>query len=140
MNLIDSAAPLSEADLEAFAARFNHKVPAALLGFHRRCNGGYLREEGEETDPSEVDYMTPISHGDDTIEDGYATLSKGFPHLAGYLPFADDAYGNTFLVSMQDHDHGRVVLHLLDGDELLDIDDSFEAFIAGIESRLDGAR
>lgn len=135
MKLIDSSTPLSAEELARFAVSFDDKLPEAFLRFYRQHNGGYLREEGEDPDPSGIELFFPVAHGTNPIGALHLTFSEGFAHLVEFVPFAADRYGNCYLLSLRDEDHGRVYLHLLDGDELIDIADSFAELIDDLQQR-----
>jgi len=135
VKLIDTSPLVDEAVIQRFNARFGGKVPPAMLAFYRTANGGYLREEAEDTDPTGISRLVPLGDDRMCIEALHQTYIQGFPHLVGYIPFADDSFGNCYLLSLRDDDYGRIYLHLLDEEELMLIEESFEELVEGIESR-----
>lgn len=139
MKLIDSSTPLSDGELARFAALFDDKLPEAFLRFYQQHNGGYLREEDEEPDPSGIDSFIPATHGDNPIEALHQTFAEGFAHLVEFVPFAADRYGNCYLLSLRDQDYGHAYLHLLDGDELVHIAGSFAELIDDLQQRAGAA-
>lgn len=139
IRLIGMSPRVDEATLQRFNALFDGRVPPAMLAFYRSANGGYLREEGEDADPTGVAFLIPLGDDPMCIEGLYQGYIQGFPHLARYIPFADDSFGNCYLLSLRDEDYGSIYLHLLDEEELMLIEDSFEELMRGLEMRQDAA-
>lgn len=135
LKLIDSSPQVDDPTLARFNAYFGNKLPPAMLAFYRSANGGYLRGEDEDTDPTGVASLIAVGDGRTCIENLHRDYIQGFPHLAEYVPFAEDNFGNCYVLSLRDEDYGHIYLHLLEDDELMLIEDSFEELMEGIEQR-----
>ncbi|QEI06755.1 SMI1/KNR4 family protein [Pigmentiphaga aceris] len=137
-SLVDCEAALTDADIHAFRSRFGSAVPDALIAHYRQFNGGSPAEEDVEAGRwgLPVHGFNAIKHGVLCIEQLAQDMDSIVPDdeqygtwAAGeFLPFAFDAGGNSFFISLRDQDAGTVYLYAPGGEDIFYISASFQEF------------
>ncbi|MDT4329063.1 SMI1/KNR4 family protein [Methylomonas sp. MED-D] len=110
-EIIESAVPLSESDIERIEERIGIKLPSELKMFLLKSNGGKPKPdtvcfEGEYFDSVAFFYGEEFrSYVSDLIlsTENYRDLIPGH-----YLPFGESPGGNVYCLSLKDEDYGAV--------------------------------
>lgn len=122
---------LTEEDLDQVELELGYRLPASVRAHYLRFNGGYLPEEQMERQRMAFGGFNPIRYGTLPAEQLYRDLLESFPELAGWFPFAYDQGGNCFLIDLNEkRSPGSIRVWLMDGEELAEVTDSFDGFVA----------
>ncbi|WP_172249570.1 SMI1/KNR4 family protein [Saccharibacillus deserti] len=126
----DCEPPIGEPDFAELERRFGFEFPAAFKAHYLQFNGGYLPEAQMERQRIAFGGFEPIRYGELPAERLYMDLLESFPQLPGLFPFAYDQGGSCFLIGLQPgmYRH-RIYIFLMDGEELVPVEDSFERFM-----------
>ena len=129
----ETASPLSELDIRRVERRLGVNLPQDLKEHYLLHNGGRPRpkffvKDGEAYD---VENFLPMNTDDEdalTFEEAYVMLVDQTPEFPrGYIPFADDSGGDTFMYSVRPESYGHIAFnqHEYHGD-----DDRYIVFLA----------
>lgn len=109
---IGTEAPAAPADLAAIEAKYGFLLPEDFKKHVLRFNGGWPKRttfiqvaEGDRIQRS-VSEFNPIKHGENTLEESLRLL-RGDLH-DDLVPFADEAGGDVFCLSVGPEDYGSV--------------------------------
>lgn len=121
---------LTEKDLDQLEQKLDYRLPISLRAHYLRFNGGYLPDEQMERQRMAFGGFNPIRYGTLPAEQLYRDLLESFPQLEGWFPFAYDQGGNSFLIDLDGkRSPGAIIVWLMDGEELLEVTDTFDEFI-----------
>ncbi len=129
MILEQSEHPLTPADLDELEKLYNWKFPESFRQLYLQYNGGYLPDEWMERNEIIFGGFDSIRYGELTAEQIYKNLIESFPQLIDLFPFAYDQGGHSFLLSLRAKDYGMIYVFLMDGEELVDVSDTFDEFL-----------
>ncbi len=129
MILEQSEHPLTPADLDELEKLYNWKFPESFRQLYLQYNGGYLPDKWMERNEIIFGGFDSIRYGELTAEQIYKDLIKSFPQLIDLFPFAYDQGGHSFLLSLRAKDYGMIYVFLMDGEELVDVSDTFDEFL-----------
>src|SRR6266702_8615003 len=128
----NTALPLSDLAIKRVESRLGVHLPEDLKEHYLRHNGGRPRpkffvKDGEAYD---VKKFLPMNTDDEgtTFEEVYVMLVDQTPEFPrGYIPFADDSAGDTFMYSVRPESFGNIAFnqHEYYGD-----DDRYVVFLA----------
>ena len=132
--LRDGQTPLEERDLRAIKTTFGRSLPSEFRALYLSCNGGYPignRVAGPHF-VFGINGFNPIRYGRLPIEILHRDYVEAFPETAGYLPFAYDDGGNSFMLRMNGEPYGEVCLWLADEHRWESVSPTFAEFVACI--------
>lgn len=145
---MEDTASLAEADLAAFEAKWDVKLPAQYRKFLRNYDGGYPDPTGFNFKSGKGGSALSCFFGvkqnvDLSLDDALRTFKDRIPQR--FFPVADDQGGNLICISLFGEDHGKIYFwnHELEADEtqgftpettnnLILVADSFDEFIEGL--------
>lgn len=133
MQLSDTERAISEEEFSKFESGFSRKLPASLKAHYLRNNGVFPDSNYVKGSKHvfSIDGFIPIKYGVLPIERLVRDMRA--PEPDGYfLPFANDAGGNIFYISLLDDDYERVYLLTADTAEKIYVCGSFDEFIAAL--------
>ena len=99
LDFIDSPSPLSDRDIVSLESRFGFPIPSELKAFLSNHNGG--RPQLCQCQVRAINQSIWVNQffsigGRYGIESIYDEIEDEVPH--GYIPFANDTYGNLFVI------------------------------------------
>jgi hypothetical protein len=138
LTVIEGEKLPSKMELDEFEVANNIRLPPSFKAFILHQNPVYVEEsfffvEGRE--PYDITFF-PFSEDSEywTIQRSFEDLFEGFFERK-YLPFGCDSGGLQYVVSVQEHDYGRIYFCRMD-EELQDaltlLAPSFEEFVNGL--------
>lgn len=131
--------PVRPADLDSLEARFGTPLPESFRRLYLTHDGGYPDPTRylDEVVPWGLDGFLPLAHGVVPIPRLADDMAEINDALDGLLPFASGT-GGVFLLSMRARDTGRLFVYLADGDELVDLEATFDDLIEMLSTRPGG--
>jgi hypothetical protein len=136
LNLDEAEAAIEINDFLKIESLANGKLPNSFKRLYLRANGGFpeaTEVEGEEYVFS-INGFNSIKFGGLTIEKLMQDFFDQDEKLKGYVPFAYDDGGNSFMLSLNQKDSGVVYLLLQENLQLERVCASFDVFLNSLLS------
>lgn len=134
MILSNTEQSITAEEFSEFEARFMNGLPPSFKSHYLVNNGGFPDTEfvKGENHIFSIDGFIPIKYGSLPIErllrEMPASLTK-----ESFVPFANDAGGNIFILLLSGGGYGAVHLITADTSEMIYVCKSFGDFVAGME-------
>lgn len=134
LNLEEPESSIDMGDFTQIELLARGKLPSLFKKIYLKNNGGFP----EATEVEGDEYVFSIN-GFNSIKFGRLPIEKLMQEYAsqdgnfeGYVPFAYDDGGNSFMLSLKDEDAGVVYLWLQDEKRLERVCSSFDHFISSL--------
>jgi hypothetical protein len=143
INLIGCEKKISIDEMAEFEGKFKSRLPKEFKERYLKNNGGFLSEEDAENEVWSLPLggFNPIKYGHLTIEGlmndiDSINIEDGLIWNYGEMvPFAYDNGGNTVFLSLKNPTEGCVFVHVMDGNNLYKISETFSEFLEKLYSQ-----
>ncbi|MDD1980303.1 SMI1/KNR4 family protein [Pseudomonas asiatica] len=131
LDLEGSESSIDVGDFSEIETLANGKLPILFKEIYLRNNGGFpgiTEVEGDEYVFS-INGFNSVKFGELPIEKLMQEYNAQDKALHGYVPFAYDDGGNSFMLSLREEDAGTVYLLIQDGLQMERVCASFDDFV-----------
>lgn len=134
LDLEEAEAKINISDFEKIESLASGQLPDEFKKIYLHNNGGFPEATMVQGDDYvfSINGFNPIKHGALPIEKLMVEFSSDHDFLQGYVPFAYDDGGNSFMLSLNEKDFDVVYLWLQDEVRLEKVCSSFDGFIEAL--------
>lgn len=133
MNITETEMAITESEITKLESYLGCKLPSEFISHYLKFNGGFPDCDtlsGKDNIFS-IDGFLPIKHGALTIESLRRDMA-GQLQMSDFIPFANDAGGNIFVINLGINDYGNIYLVAADTGEVIFVCSSFSDFLNGM--------
>lgn len=134
LDLEDAEAKINISDFVKIESLAGGQLPERFKEIYLHNNGGFPEATMVRGDDHmfSINGFNPVKHGALPIEKLMVELAGDHDFLQGYVPFAYDDGGNSFMLSLNEKDFNVVCLWLQDEVRLEKVCASFDGFIEAL--------